>query len=208
MSPYGFKPFKNVRATNGIWLNTFVFKHVRFKPFKHVGATGDICLNTFVFKHFLFKPFKHFPRPNPASAALAQLLWYSFACGFVSCQAGLPRVGADISSGLHTPIRAALAWTLDQAKMRSHLMRPPEMFVEKIPDSAGAAVLAFAPALLAKVWLAEAFLPAGKGKPKLRGMFVFTCSTCRVQSFGELVCYWMGRGTVGAAFSPTPIASR
>eukprot|EP00931_Biecheleriopsis_adriatica_P065412 TRINITY_DN39941_c0_g1_i1.p1 TRINITY_DN39941_c0_g1~~TRINITY_DN39941_c0_g1_i1.p1 ORF type:complete len:796 (-),score=143.77 TRINITY_DN39941_c0_g1_i1:35-2422(-) len=37
-------------------------------------------------------------------------------------EAGLPRVGADIPSGKITPIRAALSWTLDQSKMRSHLM--------------------------------------------------------------------------------------
>ncbi|CAE7719882.1 AMT [Symbiodinium sp. CCMP2592] len=37
-------------------------------------------------------------------------------------EAGLPRIGTDVASGLHTPVRAALSWTLDQGKMRSHLM--------------------------------------------------------------------------------------
>lgn len=37
-------------------------------------------------------------------------------------EAGLPRVGTDLKSGKVTPIRASLAWTLDQSKMRSHLM--------------------------------------------------------------------------------------
>lgn len=37
-------------------------------------------------------------------------------------EAGMLRVGADILSGRVTPIRASLAWTLDQGKMRSHLM--------------------------------------------------------------------------------------
>jgi len=37
-------------------------------------------------------------------------------------EAGLPRVGLDIPAGLITPIKASLAWTLDQAKMRNHLM--------------------------------------------------------------------------------------
>jgi len=32
------------------------------------------------------------------------------------------RVGADIPTGVITPIRASLAWTLDQGKMRHHLM--------------------------------------------------------------------------------------
>ena len=138
-------------------------------------------------------------RPRQALAASAQLLWYSFASGFVSCQAGLPRVGADISSGLHTPIRAALAWTLDQAKMRSHLMRPPEMFVEKIPDSAGAAVLAFAPALLAKVWLAEAFLPAGKGKP--RNCVECLCSPA-APAGSKVSASWSVTGWAGAHWVP------
>ncbi|CAE7944417.1 TRP1, partial [Symbiodinium sp. KB8] len=37
-------------------------------------------------------------------------------------EAGLPRIGTDVASGLHSPVRAALSWTLDQGKMRSHLM--------------------------------------------------------------------------------------
>lgn len=37
-------------------------------------------------------------------------------------EAGLPRPGADIPPGTITPIRASLAWTLDQSKMRNHLM--------------------------------------------------------------------------------------
>lgn len=37
-------------------------------------------------------------------------------------EAGLPRVGADIPSGLVTPVKASLAWILDQSKMRNHLM--------------------------------------------------------------------------------------
>ena len=45
-----------------------------------------------------------------------------FCLDILRMEAGLPRVGADIPVGLHTPVRAALSWTLDQAKMRSHLM--------------------------------------------------------------------------------------
>lgn len=37
-------------------------------------------------------------------------------------EAGLPRVGTDIAPGKITPVRASLVWTLDQAKMRNHLM--------------------------------------------------------------------------------------
>lgn len=37
-------------------------------------------------------------------------------------EAGLPRMGADIPPGTVTPVRASLAWTLDQSKMRNHLM--------------------------------------------------------------------------------------
>merc|ERR1719409_1706112 len=37
-------------------------------------------------------------------------------------EAGLPRTGADIPAGVVSPIRASLAWTLDQGKMRNHLM--------------------------------------------------------------------------------------
>mmetsp|Transcript_3929 Transcript_3929/g.11924 ORF Transcript_3929/g.11924 Transcript_3929/m.11924 type:complete len:537 (+) Transcript_3929:188-1798(+) len=37
-------------------------------------------------------------------------------------EAGLPRVGTDILPGRVTPVRASLVWTLDQAKMRGHLM--------------------------------------------------------------------------------------
>eukprot|EP00434_Breviolum_minutum_P019091 symbB.v1.2.016830.t2/scaffold1294.1/size126307/5 len=45
-----------------------------------------------------------------------------FCLDILRMEAGLPRVGADVPVGLYTPIRAALAWTLDQSKMRSHLM--------------------------------------------------------------------------------------
>ncbi|CAL1130881.1 unnamed protein product [Cladocopium goreaui] len=45
-----------------------------------------------------------------------------FCLDILRMEAGLPRVGADIPVGLYTPIRAALSWTLDQSKMRSHLM--------------------------------------------------------------------------------------
>lgn len=37
-------------------------------------------------------------------------------------EAGLPRMGADVPSGTITPVRASLAWTLDQQKMRNHMV--------------------------------------------------------------------------------------
>lgn len=42
-----------------------------------------------------------------------------FCLDILRMEAGLPRVGADVPVGLYTPIRAALAWTLDQSKMRN-----------------------------------------------------------------------------------------
>ncbi len=42
-----------------------------------------------------------------------------FCLDILRMEAGLPRVGADLPVGLYTPIRAALAWTLDQSKMRN-----------------------------------------------------------------------------------------
>ena len=42
-----------------------------------------------------------------------------FAFDMLRMEAGLPRVGADVPVGMSTPIKASLAWTLDQSKMRS-----------------------------------------------------------------------------------------
>ena len=71
-------------------------------------------------------------------------------------EAGLPRIGTDVASGLHSPVRAALSWTLDQGKMRSHLM-------PQARKSNGLELVPIQSLVVAEVRLAEAFLPAGEG---------------------------------------------
>ena len=71
-------------------------------------------------------------------------------------EAGLPRIGTDVASGLHSPVRAALSWTLDQGKMRSHLM-------PQARRSHSSELVPIQSLVVAEVRLAEAFLPAGEG---------------------------------------------
>ena len=37
-------------------------------------------------------------------------------------EAGHPRMGVDIHAGMQTPIQCSLAWTIDQAKLRTHVL--------------------------------------------------------------------------------------
>ena len=81
-------------------------------------------------------------------------------------------------------MRAALSWTLDQGKMRSHLMRRARARHETFPTQR---------LFTAEVRLAEAFFPAGEGRGPLLRRFSTRYQHCHpLRRFARSVAVLLG----------------